>query len=102
MNFKLPFLGSGEFLCMELGSEHLKLACVSKNGEVKHLTSLDVRPMMDEDISSFIHNYIKEKGIKTDEVISCIPARYTITKNIELPSTDPKEIKEIIKLQAGR
>lgn len=91
-----------ETLCAELGSEYLKLACISKGGEVKYLTSLDIRPMMDEDISKFIGNYLKEKRIKTNEVISAIPARYTVTKNIELPSANPKEIKEIIKLQAGR
>jgi len=30
-----------------------------------------------------------------------MPARYTITKNIELPSTNSAEIRQIIKLQAG-
>lgn len=101
----MPFFKTPELLSIEIGSEILKLACVkltARGGKVLRLISTDITAMSDEDISQFIKDYLNKERIKTDQVITSIPARFTITKNIELPSTDPREIKEIIRLQAGR
>jgi len=55
---------------------------------------------------SAISNKIKEKFLgfkaKKPSVMLILPSHQAITKNIEIPSRDPDEIKEIINLQAGR
>ncbi|MBI4835111.1 MAG: pilus assembly protein PilM [Planctomycetes bacterium] len=94
-----------ELLSVEIGGEYLKLAHIKKSGSgvrVLKMVSKDIRPLSDDEISEFIKNYVAENQIKTKKVITFISPRYTINKNIELPSTNEAEIKEIINLQASR
>ena len=93
--------GSKELLGIEIGGQYLKIVHLDKKQEVLNWVSADIRTLNDDGIVDFIRNFIQEKKIKSLDVINPIPARYTITKNIELPSTNPTEIKQIIKLQAG-
>ncbi|MEW6025702.1 MAG: pilus assembly protein PilM [Planctomycetota bacterium] len=93
--------GSKDLLGIEIGGQYLKIIHFSRKFEILNWVSTDIRTLNDDGIVEFIRNYIQEKGIKSTDVINPIPARYTITKNIELPSTNPSEIKQIIKLQAG-
>ena len=93
--------GSKDLLGIEIGGQYLKIIQFNKKQEILNWVSTDIRTLNDDGIVEFIRNYIKEKGIKAADVINPIPARYTITKNIELPSTNSAEIRQIIKLQAG-
>ncbi|MEK7448076.1 MAG: pilus assembly protein PilM [Planctomycetota bacterium] len=95
---------SAHILSVEVSNEFLKLVYLSRTGQGKvfDLVSHDIRTMTDEDISNFIKTYLEQKKIQNIETIVSIPARFAITKNIEVPSTDQNEIKEIIQLQAGR
>ncbi|MBI5778583.1 MAG: pilus assembly protein PilM [Planctomycetes bacterium] len=93
--------GSKDLLGIEIGGQYLKIIQFNKKQEILNWVSTDIRTLNDDGIVEFIRNYIQEKGIKASDVINPVSARYTITKNIELPSTNPAEIKQIIKLQAG-
>ncbi|HLD36632.1 MAG TPA: pilus assembly protein PilM [Planctomycetota bacterium] len=93
--------GSKDLIGIEIGGQYLKIIHLNNKQEILNWVSTDIRTLNDDGIVDFIRNYLQEKSIKTLDVINPVPARYTITKNIELPSTNPAEIKQIIKLQAG-
>jgi len=57
--------------------------------------------LTDDDIVKGIHDFIAENRIKKAEVINVIPSKYAIYRNIEIPSVDQNEIRQIIDLQAG-
>jgi Tfp pilus assembly PilM family ATPase len=92
---------SKDLLGIEIGNQRLKIIHFNSKNEILDWVSTDIRTMADEAIVEFIRNYILDKKINLVDVISHIPSANTITKNIELPSTNPAEIKQIIKLQAG-
>ncbi|MFA5794821.1 MAG: pilus assembly protein PilM [Candidatus Brocadiia bacterium] len=91
-------------LAIEINAEVIKIAHLQagNNPELLGFASNDIRAASDDQIVEFIRNFTTLNKIKTPNVISVIPGRFTITKNIELPSTDPVEIKQIIQLQASR
>lgn len=96
---------SRDMVSVEIGGEFLKLAYLKKTSsgiEVLNLVSKDIRSLSDDDVVTFIQNYLTEHQIATQNTLTFISPRYTVNKNIELPSTNPEEIREIIKLQAGR
>ncbi len=95
---------SPHVLSLEFGNEFLKLVHFNRSGRGKILdvVSQDIRTMTDDDISDFLKKYQEDKKLQNIEAIVSIPARFAITKNIELPSTNQTEINDIIQLQAGR
>lgn len=94
-----------DLLGIEIGTEFIKLAHLKptrSGGQLVAFASTDIRALTDEQIIEFITKFITENKVKTNYVVNVVPARFAITKNIELPSTDQAEIKQIIQLQAGR
>lgn len=94
-----------EIICINLDNEKLKLArvkCLSKKREVTDVAVKDIQGLADSDISKVIKDLVKEVGTKAAEVICVLSSHLLLTKNIEIPSRDPKEIQEIITLQSGR
>ncbi len=94
-----------DLFSIEIGDEYLKLAYsrplkdsleLQAAGYV-HIKGADAGAVSDE-----IRSFAKKNRIKGSQALNVIPSRFAITKNIEIPSTDKKEIKEIIDLQAGR
>ena len=70
--------------------------------EVVGLFSQSIANLSDNDIQAMLRSSVDELKAKNPIVIDVIPSHLVITKNIEIPSCDPKEIREIINLQAGR
>jgi type IV pilus assembly protein PilM len=68
---------------------------------VKILTR-SISGLSDASISKIVSVSFNELGAKNADIINTISSNSIITKNIEIPSIDPQEIKEIINLQAGR
>jgi len=100
-----PQLGNKDFVCLNLSSDILKLAYTKvtpKKKEISSLVSYSIQGLPDEEISKIIKTSVENLRIKDPQVINVISAHSTITRNIEIPSQDPNEIKEIINLQAGR
>lgn len=100
-----PYSFSKNYVGIEFGENNLKIAVlknVFNRKEVASLISKNTSGLPDADISAFISSSLKNLNVRTPDVVNIIPASLVITKNIEIPSIDPKELKEIINLQAGR
>lgn len=95
----------GTFLAVEISERYLKLAHLkvsSNKREVLGLSISEIAGFFDDDIAGKIQQFVRDQRIKKAEVVNIIPSNFAVFKNIEIPSVDPKEIKEIIDLQAGR
>ncbi len=110
INFKRlnPFTAmapSGELIGIDLSSETLRVVYIRtslKKSEVTGLICKDIANLSDDDIARVIGGALNELNPKNPLIADIIPSHIAITKNIEIPSCDQQEIKEIIGLQAGR
>ncbi|MBU1061311.1 MAG: pilus assembly protein PilM, partial [Candidatus Omnitrophica bacterium] len=96
---------SQDLVGIDFSSNNLKLAHVkitSNKLELVDIVSHDITDLGDDDISKIIKDTINELNVKNVSGIDIIPSHMVITKNIEIPSTNPIEIREIINLQASR
>ncbi len=96
---------SRQVLCFDFIGESLKAAVLKQQGVKKVVSELlyqDVRGLSQSEILDSLKNFLKQKRLKDAVPVISVPSHLVITKNIEIPSQDPKEIKDIINLQAGR
>jgi Tfp pilus assembly PilM family ATPase/Tfp pilus assembly protein PilN len=101
----LPRKSAQELLCIEINGANLKIARARvgvKHNEITDLVSRDISGVPEADIPAAIEEVVKGLQVKNPRVVYSVSSNLVITKNIEVPSTDPKEIKDIINLQAGR
>lgn len=94
-----------EVLGIEFEKNRLKVAhlrATLQKEEVVNLIHKDTSGLSDTDIAQALLGIIDTISAKSLEVVDIINPSSVITKNIEVPSVDPKEIKEIVSLQAGR
>lgn len=94
-----------ELVAVSFSEDSLKLALVKVSPvkkELVYFASRKTSGMSDNDIIDLISSSFDEMGVNCPDVVVVIPTHMVITKNIEIPSTDPGEIQEIINLQAGR
>lgn len=97
--------GYRELIGIDLSTNTVKIAHVksgSGKSQVAGLLSRDITGLSDDEISKLISNCVSELKALNPRVIDVIPSNMVITKNVEIPSTDHREIKEIVNLQAGR
>lgn len=85
---------------VDLKLAHVRYSPAKK--EVVNLLSRNISGLADDEISRIIGGSFRELKVKNPYIVDTIPSHLVMTKNIEVPSTDPREIKEIIGLQAGR
>lgn len=98
-------LAGKDLIAIDLSSYDLKIAHLSVSParkEIVNLATRNIQNLSEEDISKIIKEIIKELDVNRPRVIAAIPSYLTITKNIEIPSREPQEIREIINLQASR
>ena len=101
----LSGLTNQELVGVNFSGNNLKISHVKispNKKEVVNLLNLDITGLGDIDISKSIQISIGALKGKNVEVIDVVPTQAVITKNIEIPSIEQKEIKEILNLQAGR
>ncbi|MFH1360025.1 MAG: PilN domain-containing protein [Candidatus Omnitrophota bacterium] len=79
---------------------HLRMSASSK--EVVHIAKRDIRGISPEELPTIIKSVLNDFNVKKPLALCVIPSNVTTTKNIEIPSVDPEEIKSITNLQAGR
>ncbi len=94
-----------ETVAVEFSGSLLRLAYVKTFGDRRDVVSLVTRKvsgLSDGDVVKALTAAFHGLKAKNPEIAYVIPSNLVITKNIEIPSVDPKEIKEIINLQAGR
>lgn len=97
--------GARDLIGIDFGSNSLKIAharAFPERNEVVGLLSRNIAGMDDIAISKSIGAYFSEIKVKNPYIVNTISSNLVITKNIEIPSSDPSEIRNIINLQAGR
>lgn len=96
---------SNDLLGFEIDETQLKIVHVQLKGlkrEVKDAVVYPVRGPFDEGILNLIHQTVEKFKVVTPRAFLTVPLPLVITRNIEIPSQDPKEIQEIVNLQASR
>ena len=94
-----------DFIAIDLSSHDLKIAQVSVSAgrkEIVNLATHRIQDLSEEEVAKIIKEMFKELQVTRPRVVGVIPSFLTITKNIEVPSRDSQEIREIINLQASR
>jgi len=94
-----------ELVVAALSANSLKIGCLRAVGQKKELQSLfykDITGVPEADVAKAMQDAVAAMKLKDPQFIAVIPSQVVITKNIEVPSTNSREIKEIISLQAGR
>ncbi len=94
-----------DYLSLTLDSDSFKVAHIRISPAEKKLLDVskrNVREVPPENIASTLRDALREFKLKKARAICVIPPQSITTKNIEVPSIDPVEIKSIIDLQAGR
>jgi len=90
-------------VALEFGDEWLKLAQVTVSARGKRLVKLVARRVaLQEEASKTLLGLLKEAMIPTDSVLISIPRNLVTVRNLQLPTTDPHELKEMIDLQAAK
>ncbi len=100
-----PKIGIKDILCVSLSGDNLKFAyerVSPTHRELVDLVSYTIQGLSDEEITKSVQSTLNSLKLSSPEVIVMVPSHATIAKNIEIPSLDVEEIKEIIDLQAGR
>lgn len=101
----LSGLTNWEMVGVNFNANSLKIAHVKispNKKEIINLLDLNIAGLADIDISKCIQTAIGALKGRNIELVDVIPTQSVITKNIEIPSIDTREIKEILNLQAGR
>ncbi|MFH2137149.1 MAG: pilus assembly protein PilM [Candidatus Omnitrophota bacterium] len=89
----------------DISGDELVFCYVKNSGTKKEILSLltyNIKESSSDDIAGMVKKIFKDLKIKNPYLVNVIPLNLAITKNLEIPSLDPKEIKEIVDLQSGR
>src|SRR5881397_2359100 len=88
---------------LELSGEWLKLAQVEVGAKGKRLLRLIARPVApQEELSQTLVDLFKTGMSSADSIVISIPRNLVTVRNLQLPTTDPNELKEMIDLQAAK
>ncbi|MBF0523201.1 MAG: pilus assembly protein PilM [Candidatus Omnitrophica bacterium] len=96
---------SNECITVSLGEDILKVAQIKGSGsntKITNILSQEVKDLSENDLSKKIQLALKNFNPKAMPVHLIVQPGMITTKNIEIPSIDPDEIKSIVNLQAGR
>ncbi|MFA5088354.1 MAG: PilN domain-containing protein [Candidatus Omnitrophota bacterium] len=99
------FTGSRDYVSITVADGILKAVHVrgSMNDlRVMNIVRRDIKDVPDEELGKLLLSVMDALEIKKASALYVLPANIATTKNIEIPSIDPQEIKSIIDLQAGR
>ncbi len=94
-----------ELLGIILTEDSLRMAQLQMTGGAKKVLQVfrqSVRQLSPEERLNVITKALEEFKVKKSQAFCVIPSGLVTTKNIEIPSLDPEEIRSIIDLQAGR
>ncbi len=108
LKFKLS-LGSRkknrDFIGVEMDEHCLRIVHLQAKGlrrEFVNLVSYPIKGVPDDGLLLILRQTLEKFQIKNPRVFLMVPLPLVITRNIEIPSQEPEEIKEIVNLQASR
>ena len=96
---------SHDLLGFELDENHLKIVHLQLKGLKREIVNISVHPvhgLQDDALVNLIRQTAEKFQALGARAYLAVPLPLVITRNIEIPSQDPKEIKEIVNLQASR
>ncbi len=99
------FRSERKLLVITLNEEYLKVVLWEERGQGGEVVSAlrrDIREISEEEIPKTIQSAVGTMKAKSCRAVYVVTPQIATTKNIEVPSVDPNEIKSIINLQAGR
>jgi len=99
-----PLFRQKDVVSVEMDEKYLKIVHGrGAAGKVKILKAKTVyaESIPDDEAAEEIKKFMEAQNLRQADVVSVIPSRFGIYKNIEIPSIDTNEIKQIIDLQAG-
>ena len=106
LNLPLPARRkSHDVLGIELDEYHLKIVHLQQKGirrEFSNLLVHAVRGASDDVVVTQLRQAVDQWKVHDARTFLTVPLPLVITRNIEIPSQEPSEIKEIVNLQASR
>ncbi len=102
---KFPPLGlPTTVVAVEIGNDWLKIAQKSqtKNGKASYVINLSKLAQIKDSIATAISKIFKDLKLDRKHVVAYIPRHLVTVRMLELPTTDPKEISDMINLQIGK
>jgi len=89
---------------LELDNDWLKLIQLNSSPKEKLISKILVEkaPSGDEDLLHRLKQLARELEINSNSLSISLPQQLVAIRNLELPSTDPAEIKSIVDLQVGK
>jgi Tfp pilus assembly PilM family ATPase/Tfp pilus assembly protein PilN len=91
-----------DYLSVSLTEQSIKVAQVKSSGAIVKVVRREMSGTTPEAFTKELKVALTGFNPKNANVLCVIPASVATTKNIEIPSVDPEEIKSIINLQASR
>jgi len=101
----MKFAKDRDIVGIDFSADQLTICLMKTAGKDRsfiNLAQYSIGNSSEDEIAQMIIKVFKDLNIKNPYVINVVPLHLTITKNLEIPSLDVKEIKEIIDLQSGR
>jgi Tfp pilus assembly PilM family ATPase len=96
---------SRDVLGIELDEHHLKIVHLQQKSMRREFSNILVHPvrgLSDDAILLHIRQAVAQWKVADARTFLTVPLSLVITRNIEIPSQDPEEIREIVNLQASR
>ena len=90
---------------LSMGSRWLKVLHTSGRGASRKIDLRTAHPILglsDEEILRWLQSFCAEKGLEPGEILVANPSALTTVRIFTLPSTNPKEIRNIVDLQAEK
>lgn len=101
-----PIFHHDEWLCLSLQEQEIKIALlISKlpgDRELEYFSSIDIQGLSDGEIATRLQSILADLKLKNPKLLGVVSSHIAVTRNIEIPSRDPDEIREILSLQASR
>ena len=102
--FRIAYPGKSRktVVALESSGEYLKLAVVSVTPRGRKISKLVARTVvLQEDLSTLLQGIVEDGLIQADSrVVISIPRNLVTVRNLQLPTTDPQELREMVNLQA--
>ena len=94
-----------DMISVYLGDDEIKIAQLEAAGsswKLNNVLKRDLHDLSENDLPQVLQSLLSSINARRGRAIVVVASHQATTKNIEIPSRDPAEIKSIINLQAGR